>query len=246
MSLSQSEREKGKISFGVIATSATTEVAVRKTAYTEQYSNAQRSIVSSSVLDTSAGTGARTVKLTYLTSTFTGPFTETITLNGVTAVNTTATDICYIEKMEILTAGSLLITQGTISLKSTVAGGGVPIGSISAGDSQTFWAHHYIPTGITTNILSVASSNDKSSIDAGAVFNLKSTDLSLANATERQIIDSLKYFAQDSTYIRKYPYPIIVVGPARIVAYVIPDNGTNMNSRIPVLFNPIMISKLTL
>lgn len=120
---------------------------VRNTTYTEQASNAKRSIVSSSASDTSAGTGARTVKLTYLDSSNNGPFTETLTLNGTTAVNTVATDICYIEKIEVLSYGSFGANIGTISLKAATGGGGATIFSIAVSDIHTFQAHHYVPAG---------------------------------------------------------------------------------------------------
>lgn len=221
----------GGFNYGIVATSGTTEVSVRKTTYTEQSSDAQRSIVSSSVLDTSAGTGIRTVKITYYTAAGAGPFTETITLNGITAVNTAASNICFVEKLEATTVGSLSFAGGTISLKAATAGLGVTIGSIAASDTQTFWAHHYVPTGYTAYITGVSLSNDKSSIDSGAVFRLRSLPIGVSNAIEDQITEHLRYFAQDSTYTRTYQSPVVVAGPARIVAYVVPDNGTTMNNR---------------
>lgn len=221
----------GGFNYGIVTTSGTTEVSVRKTTYTEQSSNAQRSVVSSSVLDTALGTGARTVKITYYTLTGSGPFTEVVTLNGIVAVNTVATNICFVEKIEVVTAGALGITGGTISLKAAAAGLGATIGTIATGDQQTFWGHHYVPLGVSAYITGISLSNDKSAIDAGAVFRLKSFPIGVTDAIEKQVTEHLRYFAQDSTYGRTYHSPIVVQGPARLTAYVVPDNGTTMNNR---------------
>src|SRR5882672_113572 len=89
-----------------LGTSSVSNLVMRATTYTEQSSNAQRSVVSSSANDTSAGTGARTVLVTYYPSDLSYVATEIVTMNGTTAVNMTATDVCFIEKLEVLTAGS--------------------------------------------------------------------------------------------------------------------------------------------
>jgi hypothetical protein len=121
--------------FGDITTSALTRVLVKRTAYTEQTTNAQRSIASASTNDTAAGTGARTVKIEYLDQTGAGPFTETVTLNGTTYVNTVATNICFIEQITVLTAGSTGSNVGILTLKAATGGGGTTIGTIAAGDT---------------------------------------------------------------------------------------------------------------
>lgn len=221
----------GGFNFGVIQTSSATEVQVLKTAYTEQSSNAQRSIVSTSTNDSSAGTGARTVRITFLKADFTGPFTEDITMNGTTAVDTASSEICYIERIEVLTVGSTGSNVGTLNLKTTTGGGGSTFASVAATDNTTLWAHHYVPTGKVANITGISLSNDKSSIDSGGQFRLKAKVLDVANAVDEQITETLRYFAQDSTYTRNYSSPIVVAGPARICGHVLPDNGTNMVSR---------------
>lgn len=141
---------------GYVSTSATSGVAVRATAYSPQGANAQRSIKSSSANDTAAGTGARTVRITYLTAAFVQK-TETVTMNGTTAVNTVGVDLAYVEKMEVITVG----TQGggnagTLSLYTQTAGGGSVWASIATGDNMTYWAHHYVPTGKTCYLLNVS------------------------------------------------------------------------------------------
>lgn len=215
---------------GNITTAAIATVAVRQTAYTEQSSNAQRSIVSANANDTSAGTGARTVRLTYLTVAGVQN-TETLTLNGTTPVNTVATDICYIEKMEILTAGSGGVAAGIISLKAATAGGGATIGSIAAGETQTYWAHHYVPTGRVCNITSQWGGHTGTTVGSGATFTIRARDQSIANSIERQVSDSFRLYGQSSSVQRNYGSPIRVTGPARLVTYVLPETATSTNYR---------------
>lgn len=63
-----------------------------------------------------AGTGVRTVKLTYLDDTW-AEQTETITLDGATVVTTTATDIFRVQKMDTVTAGSGGKAVGDIDIR---------------------------------------------------------------------------------------------------------------------------------
>lgn len=203
----------------VLATTAVS--AVLSTTYTQQTSNAQRSIVSASANDTSAGTGARTVKLTYYSvsgSTITGPFTETISLNGTTPVNTVSTTIAFIEKMEVLTVGSGLVNAGIISLKAATGGGGATVWSIAASANKTFGAHHYVPSGKTCNISGLLVGIKGADTTSGFLRSANPTDSSSA---EVQISDNIRAPSSGQSF-RSYSAPIQVSGPARIVGYVAP------------------------
>jgi hypothetical protein len=213
--------------FGDVTLAAIAQAVVRRTAYTEQTSNAQRSIASANANDTAAGTGARTVKITYLTSTGTGPFTETVTLNGTSYVNTTATDICYIEQIEVITAGSGGTNAGILTLKAATAGGGATIGTINAGDRQTFWAHHYIPTGKEANITGISVSHNGTTVGSGGVFVVKAQTLNLANTVEIQLSDFVRLYGQSSTFARAYTSPVKFTGPARLLLYVTPETSSS-------------------
>lgn len=214
-------------SFGDTTTAAATTVPVRRTTYTEQVSNAQRSIISASASDAAAGTGARTVTITYLDSTCAGPFTEVVTLNGITAVNTVATNICFIEKIQVTTVGSNASNVGIISLKAATAGGGATIWTIAAADNQTFGAHHYIPTGKTCNITGVSSGHNGTTVGSGALFVLKSLPIGVANAVEVQVTDFIRLYGQSSTFSRAYTSPVKVTGPARLISYVSPETTSS-------------------
>ena len=141
---------------GYVATGAASGVAIRATTYTPQGTNAQRSIKSTSTSDAAAGTGARTITINYLNTSFQLK-QDTVTLNGTTAVNTNATDIAFIESMQVATVG----TQGggnigTIELFTATAGGGSIWASIAISDNQTFYAHHYVPAGVTCYLLNIS------------------------------------------------------------------------------------------
>jgi hypothetical protein len=222
--------------FGDVTLAAIAIAVVRRTAYIEQTSNAQRSIVSANAADSAAGTGARTVRITYYTATFTGPFTETVTLNGTTAVNTVATNICYIESMEVITVGSGLTNAGIISLKAATAGGGVTIGTIAASNNQTFWAHHYIATGKICNITGISVSHNGTTVGSGGVFILRAQNLSLANAADSQVSDFVRLYGQSSTFARVYTSAIKVPGPARLTVYVTPETASSTVYRSSIDF----------
>ena len=211
----------GKI---VLATATVTPVYF--TAYTEQTSNAQRSLVSSSASDASAGTGARTVRITYYALsgvTVTGPFTENVTMNGTTAVDTVATDICFIEEMEVLTVGSGLVNAGTISLKAAVSGGGATVWSIAVGDNHTFGAHHYIASGKTAFVTGLVGGIKGADT---ASFFIRRKDPADANSAEVQLSDLIRVPSSGQAN-RAYATPLSCVGPCHIRAFAAPDSTSN-------------------
>lgn len=211
-------------SFGDITTSATTRVPLRRTAYTEQTTNAQRELLSSSANDTAAGTGARTVLVTYYDQTGAGPFTETVTLNGTGVVLTVSTTMCFIEKMEVVTAGSTGSNVGTITIR-TIAD--VVIGTITPTDNQTFWAHHYVATGKVANITGMSCGHNGTTVGSGALFTLNARPIGVANAIEKQVSDFVRLYGQSSTFARSYVSPIKIPGPARLQVYVTPETSTS-------------------
>lgn len=222
--------------FGDITTAATTRVTLRRTAYTEQTTNGQRSIASSSASDAAAGTGARTLMITYYDQTGAGPFTETMTLNGTTRVNTVATNICFIEQIEVLTAGSGGVNAGIITLFTVPTAGGSAIGTIAVGDNQTFWAHHYIATGKICNITGISCGHNGTTVGSGALFTLQARPIGVANAIEKQVSDFVRLYGQSSTFARNYVSPLKISGPARLQVYVTPETSTSTIYRCAVDF----------
>lgn len=80
---------------------------------------------SSDANDTSAGTGARTIRVTGINTSF-AKFTETVTMNGTTSVNLATTNVQFIYKLEVLTAGSGGLNAGIIQCGTGANTGGDP------------------------------------------------------------------------------------------------------------------------
>lgn len=207
-------------SYGYTGTAAAAAKTVRATVYTAPGNNVGRSIVSTVAADAAAGTGARTVKITYLDATGAGPFTETVTLNGLTAVNTVNTNIALIERMDVMTVGSGGGNAGTINLMTGLAGAGTVIGSIAVGDNQTNWAHHYVPVGKTCYVLLIEGS---ATVAAGG---LSVNSLNPINVVIAQIQPDTT-IRHGTTHISR-PCPVLIpfVGPALVFINDRPDVAT--------------------
>jgi hypothetical protein len=215
------------IAFGDPSLASTAQAAVRRTSYTEPAANFTGSIVSSSANDSSAGTGARQVRITWMDATGTTVGTEDVTLNGTTAVNLVTTTKCFIEKMEVLTVGSTGSNVGIITLFTGAAGGGTAVGTIAATNNQTFWAHHYVASGLVCSVTGTLIGSNSTVAGNGSVFVLKVRSLPVANQPEKQVGDFLTLHGQSSQVPRNYGSYIKVPGPARIVMYVTPVSGTS-------------------
>jgi hypothetical protein len=135
-------------------------------------------IVSDSVNDTSAGTGARTILVSGLDGDYL-EVEETVTLNGTTPVNT-ANSYFIVHRMIIATAGSGGTAAGTITSVSN--GTGTPtFPSIQLGSNQTQFCIFQVPAGKTMYMFSfrgAISGGTTAEIDLfakpfGGVYNLK-------------------------------------------------------------------------
>lgn len=215
----------GKIEGKVTTNAAGTKVAINTTTFVDQVSGVQRSVNSSSANDISAGTGLRTIKITYYTisgSVVAGPFTEIVTLNGVTNVNTVATNIALIEKVEGVTCGSGLTNAGLISVFAAAAGAGGTIASIAVGDKITRNAHHFVPTGNTCLLYDILTHNNASSGNTPQ-YTIEKVDPTSATNLEISIL-MLRHDGRLGIELTPM-IPLVVVGPARIRAYVTPENA---------------------
>lgn len=223
-------------SFGDVLSATTTIKPVRRTLYTEQSVNAQRSFSSSSILDAAAGTGARTLIVTYYTDTGTGPFTETITLNGMVCVATTNTNIAYIEEINVLTAGVTGSNAGIISMfVNSICASGV-IGTVAALNNQTFWAHHYVPAGKIANITGISAGSTSTVVGCGALLVLTEKKFLVPNSIERQVSDFVRLYGQSSTFSRSYVSPIKIAGPSRLLLHVTPECSSSITYRAAIDF----------
>jgi hypothetical protein len=110
----------------------------------------QMTVSSADADDTSAGTGARTVLITGLDANY-AVISETVTMNGQTAVTTTKSYL-RINSMLVTTAGSSLANEGIIYIGSGTVTSGVPAtiyNVIAAGFNNATSSQYTIPAGYT-------------------------------------------------------------------------------------------------
>ena len=111
-------------------------------------------VSSSSTADTAAGTGARTVEIFGLDGNY-NEISETVTLNGQTAVNTTNSYL-RINRGIVRSAGSGGQNAGVIYAGTGTVTAGVPANkylSIAIGDNQTLMALWTVPAGYAAFLL---------------------------------------------------------------------------------------------
>jgi hypothetical protein len=104
---------------------------------------------SSSPLDHSTGSGIRTLTITYLDQNYVSK-TEVMTLNGVTPVPTTATDIYRVNSIRPITVGTLLKAAGTINLTGSTNSN--IYRSLVAGQTRGRSLIYTVPSGSTLYI----------------------------------------------------------------------------------------------
>lgn len=100
-----------------VSTTASTLWSGGATSYVQLTSGTALEAVSASANDAAAGTGARTIKVYGVNSSY-QPFSETITLNGATPVPLANTSVIAINKTEVVTAGSGLVNAGKIDIRA--------------------------------------------------------------------------------------------------------------------------------
>src|SRR6056300_304201 len=111
-------------------------------------------VSSSSTADAAAGTGARTVTLSGLDANY-SEISETVTLNGQTAVNTTNSYL-RIFRMVVNSAGSGGQNAGVVYAGTGTVTSGVPANkyaTIAIGDNQTLMAIWTVPANHTAYLL---------------------------------------------------------------------------------------------
>jgi hypothetical protein len=131
----------------------------------------QMTIVSESANDSSAGTGVRTIEIHYIDATGNAQ-EETLIMNGLTGVNTVATDIRFINEMHALTIGSGGVADGSIKIAKTGTTTLV-YSMIFVGGNQSLVPHRMVPLG---KKLIIRNWHAAEAQDKRAIFRLRSTD----------------------------------------------------------------------
>lgn len=120
-------------------------------AYPFQFAATKMEALSASANDTAAGTGARTFTISGLDTNF-NPLNETLTLNGVTPVQTVGS-YTRINSFMIATAGSGNVNAGDVTLR--VAGAGATQAIARAGFGYAKQAVFTVPNGFTLLVTDV-------------------------------------------------------------------------------------------
>jgi hypothetical protein len=216
-----------KSNFGHIQTAGRQEVFIGSTPYVEQATNAIRSVSSTSPNDASGGTGARFVQVTYYTAPnglpgpIDGPFTEAISLNGTTPVDSAGT-WALLESAVITFFGTDGQNDGTIQFWTGANGTGSIFASIAPGDNETRYAHHYVPTGRCCHVVGITPSSSSPTGNSSR-FALKSLRYDQGNQSDQIVVgDVLAGGSASGTFI---PFPVVkrITGPARIRIYATPS-----------------------
>jgi hypothetical protein len=150
-----------------------------------------------------------------------GPFTEVVTLNGLTGVNTVGTNIANIERMDVVKVGSGGANAGVISLMTQTGGNGTAIGSINTNDNRTFWAHHHVPPGFTTFITNITSS-----CSAGGAGAVTLNVLNPIDSTVPSVIPTGILRHGTTAAALTFSVPVGIPGPALVFLIERPDSAT--------------------
>lgn len=196
-------------------TSGSTFTPIMATILTEVTGMGQRSIKSDQAVDFLSGSGAQQVMITYYDNNMGGPFTETLSLSGTTAVPTVNSNICFVESMNIVSAGSQLGNVGNIRLFSSTSGGGSTMAQIAASDNQTYYAHHYVAAN---SIARLTTTTGFMKGPNGGNVSIRVSNPLLPNVPEKTISEIVR-LAPGVTFQSSPNTPVQIFGPARIVLY---------------------------
>jgi len=217
-------REKGLFKFGFNPAVGTDEETIWSQGglYSYLESASILKISSSNTNDTSAGTGARTVQLRGLDANY-DEVTETVTLNGQTAVNTT-NQFIRINRMQVLTVGSRGVNAGVIYAGTGTVTAGVPANkyaTISIGDNQTLMALWTVPRNHTAYIYILQLSTGSSTLNKFVTGRMAIREFGGAFATKY-----ITTFANTNVYV-DLPIPIVAGEKSDIELRVKTSSGSD-------------------
>lgn len=189
-------------------------------AYTFLTAQAVMTISSANANDTSAGTGARTCRVTGVNTAY-ALVTETATMNGQTGV-TLANEYMIINSIEVLTAGSGLVNAGIIYVGTGTVTAGVPAvvhGYMPAGRSVSTHGFRGIPTEQNL-VISYVWGATRSTTAGGHELNLRYQSGGVWR-------DKLILTHANTFYVaHDLPHPIVMPGPGIAEFRVLATAGT--------------------
>lgn len=202
-----------------VGTAAASLVAVRASTFVEQMSIASRSFSSTNANDNASGSGTRQIRLTYYDNSMMGPYTEDLYLSGTTNVNTRAGNIRFVERIESLLTGSNGGNVGNVNMFAATGGAGGIIAQIPAGDSKTYYGHHYVRPNATFYLERLFTNS--TSLSGG--LSVRYINPFIVGCFENQIGTTFRSTPQQQGGAYDFGDTIQIPGPARITFYIKPD-----------------------
>lgn len=164
----------------------------------------QMSIVSASASDTSNGTNARTVLISYLDTNL-AEQTEVVTLAGLTPVSTVATNIRYIQGMRVASYGA---TSSAAAGAISASNGGTTYASIPAGEVRTRSSFRMVPVGKKLLVGGVVGSSISGAGQARSVIKLVASEIDGVQTASPFILFPVGSLGmQDSAATMVFPVP---------------------------------------
>ena len=191
-------------------------------------------VVSTSVNDAAAGTGARTMQVYGLTSWATKETSEVITMDGTTPVNTDNSYV-IIHRMKVLTKGASDINEGTIY--ATAATDSTITAQINPNQGQTQMAIYGVPSVQTVYLTSYYVSAIKAAASLAVAASLEvnsEPDVELLNFT---IKHTQGLTTEGTNYLRHEAYPpMSFSGPCIIkIRCISSANNTDVSAGFDLL-----------
>jgi len=193
----------------------------------------QMKVSSSDANDASAGTGARTVVVAGLDANY-NEITEVVTLNGQTAVTTTASFL-RVNSLTVATAGSGLANAGVIYIGTGVVTAGVPAtiyNLIAVGYNVTTSALYTVPANYTAYVL--AGGVTAAQVGGTNPITAKLVTTPASGIRYAAAVTTLNNGVNDYMFVA----PIVVAEKTDLEATAI---GKGSNNEVSAFFNLILI-----
>lgn len=144
----------------------------------------QMSLVSTSANDAAGGSGVRTVVLEYLNGDLDYSF-ELITLNGLTPVNTLATDIRWVYAIHMATAGNGGVAAGNITISN-----GDTYAQMTAGQRSSHSSFYRVPRQKTLYVSSMYGGSSSGSAATSVLLEFCTSQIDGLNQQETGLVYS--------------------------------------------------------
>lgn len=196
------------------------------------------SVVSSNANDdgSPAGTGARTIKMTYIDTNYAIVETADITLNGTSSVSVLASGCLALLWIEVTSAGSNGSPVGNLTVTSGAPTSGT-LAYIPAGSNKSLNAFFMVPDGYTGYVICWSGGNIQNSQDMRLRATVNTTDRTLSTVYHFQ---DNKNIASNTNFDHDLP---ALKYPARCKIKVSTiSSSTAINTRADADFSVIIIA----